>query len=38
MKATGLRFHLEKEEKKIGITKLGLVANVTQREGFLPKI
>lgn len=30
-----MRFHLEKEEKKIGVGKLALIGN---KEGFLPKI
>ena len=32
-KQTSLRFHIEKEEKKIGVSKLALA-----KEGFLPKI
>jgi hypothetical protein len=34
MKQTSLRFHLEKEEKKLGVNKLAIV----NKEGFLPKI
>lgn len=33
LKQTSLRFHIEKEEKKIGVSKLALA-----KEGFLPKI
>jgi hypothetical protein len=33
LKQTSLRFHIEKEERKIGVNKLALV-----KESFLPKI
>jgi len=35
MRQTGLRFHLEKEEKKMTLSKLALV---TGKEGMFPRI
>lgn len=37
LKQTSLRMHLEKDEKKIALTKLALVGG-NNKEGFLPKI
>ena len=34
LRQTGLRYHVENEEKKLGVTKL----NLAKKESFLPKI
>lgn len=36
LKQTSLRFHIQKDDKFVGVTKLSLINNT--KEGFLPKI